>query len=536
MLDAYSHRREAGRVAEICRTAGAEGRFFPIVGADAITRRLFEQAISQAGRIDLELHKVSVENPVPEALASHKGDHYNRLLWCIDGVGGAVGAAGEDWFDRLDKARETFLKPGTWVLLWLPDAGSRALLAARAPGAFAARTLAQTLFTPPLTTEGSGGTESAEALTNQAEEAVRSGDAYRAMSVYSQALVGTPSHAAARVGLANLVLRMGDVDAAAALYEQAEAHALEAGSATPEVLGAVRGLAELERRRGNDAARQGHWKRARAVPETASSPAERARSLGLLGDLELEEVGNPGLAGPCYEAALAAAREGGERRLLATCILARAAFLRRQGDPRAAISLLDAEQEAAARPLEALCERGRAHMLDAVRQDAAGEASGAEAAVGEATDAFAEAFNLARTTGDLAGQADVAMDLADLNFRVGRLEAAMSSLDTALRLSTEAGRLPVAFEVRKARRIASVAVGNHAEALGDLRGMEDLARAMGYPDLDGEVMETRGDHNAGLRIEGVAAGWWDQAAELYDELGLGSQAAACRAKRDGLNR
>ena len=98
----WTHRREVGHLSATCRTAGAEGRFFPILCADAGLRRTFESALKEAGGFDLKLEKIPARGapggPWPEALREHRGDHYNRVLWCLDF------APDDPFFARLDLA------------------------------------------------------------------------------------------------------------------------------------------------------------------------------------------------------------------------------------------------------------------------------------------------------------------------------------------------------------------------------------------------------------------------------------------------
>ena len=253
----------------------------------------------------------------------------------------------------------------------------------------------------------------------------------------------------------------------------------------------------------------------------------RARALAIVA----EDAQDPAVA---LAGAVRMAREAGQPRLLAARLVAWSAHLRRSGDLDGAEAAASEAQTTQARPLATLQEKGRIVIARAVQAASAGDSDRAAAGFDDARQVLADAFNLARTAGDDAARVDGAMDLADLNFRAGALEAAITSLDLGVRLADQAGLLPVAFDIFEARRMANAAAGNNAGALGDLKEMERLGMAMAWPDLEARVLEARGDHHARLRIPGTAAGWWDEADRRWTDLARPADADRCRTKKAAL--
>ncbi len=510
----WSHKRALARIAAACRTAGAEGRFFPVVCADDSLRRTFETALKAAGNFELKLEKIphpeAPGGPWPESLREHQGDHYNRLLWCLDFL-----PADSGWFEAAEARRQQAQKPGTWVLVWLPDPKMRRRLEDGAPAAWGERSSAPTLFTDSLAEPPAGfKADPALASTLAAEGGAlaRTGDPHGAIARLAEALRHRPDFAEARVALAQQLFRMNEQEASRAQYERA----LSDAEATSDVVATLNALAGLGlRERLTDAA------------ESAESAEVRARALAIVAG----EAEDPG---PALAKAVEMAKEAKIPRLLSERLLAHARHLRRSGDVEGAQAAADSAQETKSRPLATLMEKGRIVVARAVLAAQQGREDDAAAGFDDARKVLADAFNLARTAGDDPARADAAMDLADLNFRAGSLEAALTSLDLAVRMAEEAGLLPVAFDVFEARRMANAAAGSNASALGDLKAMEELSLATGWPDLDARLLEARGDHHAQLGILGTATGWWDEAIEFWSDLGRDADAARCRSKRASL--
>lgn len=507
----WTHLRQVDRIAAACRTAGAEGRFFPIVCADAGVRRLFETALKAAGNFELKLEKTPGADdpggPWPLSLRDHQGDHYNRILWCLDFV-----PLGGGWARAAEARRQQAQKPGTWVLVWLPDPMMRRRFEDEAPAAWAERTAAPTLFTPDLPMPPSGFTpdpDLASTLSAEGAALARAGDPDGAIARFAEALRHRPNLAEARVGLGRTLQRMNETEAARVQLERA----LDDAEATSDVEATLDALAAL-----------GRNERLSEAAHSAESAQVRARALAIVA----ENAEAPGLA---LQSAVRTAREAEAPRLLAERLLAWSAHLRRGGDVDGAQAAADEAQETKARPLAVLQEKGRIVIARAVIAARAGDEEAAAAGFDDARRVLADAFNMARTAGDDAARTDAAMDLADLNFRAGALEAAITSLDLGVRLAEEAGLRPVAFDLLEARRIANAAAGNNAGALGDLKEMERLCLAMPWPDLEGRLLEARGDHHASLAIHGTAAGWWDEAEQLWTALARPDDAARCADKR-----
>ncbi len=509
----WTHELELSRIAAACRSAGAEGRFFPIVCADPAVRRLFETALRTAGNFELELEETPAADdpggPWPESLRDHQGDHYNRILWCLDFV------PHTGWFAAAEQRRQQAQKPGTWVVVWLTDPEQRRRFEEQAPSAWAEVTSAPTLYTTELTEPPAGfaaDPDLAYTLAAEGGALSRSGDPHGAIARYAEALRHRPDLAEARVELARILARMNERTGSQAELERALADA----EATSDVIAALNALSGL-----------GLRDRLTEAAQSAESAEVRARALAIVA----EHADDPGQA---LQAAVGMAREAGAPRLLSSALIAWSAHLRRGGDVDAAQAATDEAQTTKARPLATLQEKGRIATACAVLSAKAGDAEAAAAGFDDARQVLADAFNLARTAGDDAARVEGAMDLADLNFRAGALEAAITSLDLGVSLAEQAGLRPVAFDILEARRMANAACGNNAGALGDLKGMERLAMAMAWPDLEARVLEARGDHHAGLGIPGTAAGWWDEAVTRWTDLARPDDATRCREKEASL--
>ena len=174
----WTHRREVGQISAACRTAGAEGRFFPILCADPGLRRTFESALKEAGGFELKLEKIpaagSPGGPWPEALREHRGDHYNRVLWCLD-----FAPDDPSWLEEAEARREQAQKPGTWVMVWLRTPTMQRRMESMSPALWGERTAAPTLFTPDLLTPTEGlvpNRDLAATLTAEGAALAKSGD------------------------------------------------------------------------------------------------------------------------------------------------------------------------------------------------------------------------------------------------------------------------------------------------------------------------------------------------------------------------
>ncbi len=107
--------------------AGAEPRFALVLGSGPRAREAMRLHLDMQGTEVVPV-RATPDAPVDPRVANHQGDHFNRRLFVIDGLGADRGL-----FEQLQGRRSQLKRMATWVALWIDSLEALEALVEAAP-------------------------------------------------------------------------------------------------------------------------------------------------------------------------------------------------------------------------------------------------------------------------------------------------------------------------------------------------------------------------------------------------------------------
>lgn len=465
----FAHRRSSERLLYLMRTAGAEPRLFFATAADSGLRQEIADSLTGDGAIQLVPTVITPGEPLPKLVREHKGSHANNKLFVIDGLSEAIQRAGKDFFPLLADVAGYYTNYGTWCLIWLTDAESRLRLERESARLFQAATYNPTFYSPALVEPKPG------SLPELFIPEPMHGDPDGRVAGLA-ARLRRKAELADFAELGDELARLGEKDNARALFRAV----MQVGEPDPWKVRAARGLyrlgsltldmveAEARRLSGDDA----------------------GEALAMFGQL---------LAESKDARAEAVLREVLDRFASARtpAALALSTWLRQQGQVEKAQTLLhsvipqevlagkERRDDAGWAPL--IAELGRVDLELAFAE----EGSDPTAKLGAARKLLERARILALSGApadyETAHKAD--SYLSGLFFAKGDETQALGVLDQAIKRAEGTGARALVLDGYRLRMSALFEVGENSQGMNDLGAATKLAKIIGYPDLEAELLD-----------------------------------------------
>ena len=117
-------------------SAGAEPRLGLLMSSGPLAESRWAQLLTEQG-VQVERCRVTPERPLPAPLTQHRGDHFNRKLFLVEGLDELPEAQREDTLRTLNGQRNPLKQTATWVTLLTRHAHTVSALTRWAPHAYA---------------------------------------------------------------------------------------------------------------------------------------------------------------------------------------------------------------------------------------------------------------------------------------------------------------------------------------------------------------------------------------------------------------
>jgi len=121
--------------AEWLLSAGAEPRLGALLSSGELAEGRWAQLLSEQG-VQLERCQITQARPLPAPLTQHRGDHFNRKLFVLEGLDELAPEALEEVITTLNGQRGPLKQSATWVTLLFRSARSLSAFVRLAPHAW----------------------------------------------------------------------------------------------------------------------------------------------------------------------------------------------------------------------------------------------------------------------------------------------------------------------------------------------------------------------------------------------------------------